>query len=236
MRVLDGTVGDSRPAIRVITLWNASHFAQGVSELDALQYLMQLGGRVRVFMTELHAKVYIRDGVTAIVTSANLTGGGLRRNVECGVTLAGTEAAAVAEQFEREWRLATEVSPADIDGAKEAVETRKDAIAKLRQELQIQDDELQRQLKPVQVLRLPDTDDLVIRLDPAQVDFLSRPIRGEGGYQSLLRRLQSHLSDGVLRLSADDCERIVRYTRDYGQGGWQDRLASIVAAAAQYVE
>jgi len=55
---------------------------------------------------------------------------------------------------------------------------------------------------------------------------LLRPVRGSGGFQSLLRRLQNGLDSdtGVLEISESDMEKCIRYTADYGEGGFQDRL------------
>ena len=38
-------------------------------------------------LSNLHAKVYIFDECRCVITSANLTSSGLRRNIECGVLL-----------------------------------------------------------------------------------------------------------------------------------------------------
>ena len=77
-------------------------------------------------------------------------------------------------------------------------------------------------------------DDIVVELTPDQVEYLSRPLRGQGGYQSLLARLQSNMNGTRLRLTRDDCERVVRYATQYGQGGFQERLRSIVQLAEQF--
>jgi len=52
---------------------------------------------------------------------------------------------------------------------------------------------------------------------------------GDGGFQSLLVRLQGNCdqSTGELHLSGNDLEKIARYAFDYGNGGWEDRLTSI---------
>lgn len=80
------------------------------------------------------------------------------------------------------------------------------------------------------------SEELVVELTTVQQELLGRPVRGQGGYQSLLRKLQANLAGNLLRLSRQDCERIVRYASSYGQGGWQGRLRSIVDAARQYLD
>ena len=79
-------------------------------------------------------------------------------------------------------------------------------------------------------------DELVAELTPDQVEYLSRPLRGQGGYQSLLARLQSNMNGTRLRLTLDDCEKVVRYASQYGQGGFQERLRSIVQLAERALD
>ncbi len=74
----------------------------------------------------------------------------------------------------------------------------------------------------------------VVQLTPDPVDFLNRPIQGQGGYQSLLARLQSNMHGNLFRLTQDDCEKVARYAMQYGQGGFQERLKSIAQLAEQF--
>ena len=67
-----------------------------------------------------------------------------------------------------------------------------------------------------------------LHLTEEQVEFLERPVRGQGGYQSLLTRLQSQLRGNCLTLTLTDCEKVVRYSSNYGQGGFQSRLQPIM--------
>ena len=62
------------------------------------------------------------------------------------------------------------------------------------------------------------------REEMAQLDV---PVAGDGGFQALLRRLQLDLNTetGEICVSDTDVARISRYCTQYGQGGWQDRLA-----------
>jgi hypothetical protein len=55
--------------------------------------------------------------------------------------------------------------------------------------------------------------------------LLLKPVVGQGGWQSLLRRLQRQLDGSVLSLTPADVQRIGRYRERYGSGGWQGRLA-----------
>ena len=67
-----------------------------------------------------------------------------------------------------------------------------------------------------------------IQLSKEDCERLLRPVIGSGGFQSLLRRLQNGLDkkSGVLDISESDMEKCVRYTANYGPGGFQERLRS----------
>ena len=57
---------------------------------------------------------------------------------------------------------------------------------------------------------------------------LSDPITGLGGFQTLLTRFRNELRpNGELDVSDNDIETIRRYRREYGAGGWQERLDRI---------
>ena len=76
-----------KPArIRVITRYNLSDFADGASDITALRKLLEAGAAVRG-IRNLHAKLYVFGDARAIVTSANLTEAGLRRNHEFGIVI-----------------------------------------------------------------------------------------------------------------------------------------------------
>ena len=70
--------------VRVITRFNLSDFALGVSDVAALRTLLQSGARVRG-VRNLHTKLYVFGRRRAIITSANLTEAGLNRNHEFGI-------------------------------------------------------------------------------------------------------------------------------------------------------
>jgi phosphatidylserine/phosphatidylglycerophosphate/cardiolipin synthase-like enzyme len=69
--------------ISVVTRFCLPDFARGVSDIAALRVLMDAGADVRG-LRGLHAKVFVFDDQLAVVTSANLTETGLRRNAEFG--------------------------------------------------------------------------------------------------------------------------------------------------------
>ena len=72
-----------------------------------------------------------------------------------------------------------------------------------------------------------------VQLSRGDLELLMRPVAGQGGWQSLLRKLQKQIDGNTLNLSADDSRRILRYILSYGSGGWQDRLAAIAGAPAR---
>lgn len=70
----------------LITRFNLQDFAMGVSSLSGLKFSVESGASI-FGIKELHSKVYIFDKRSAIITSANLTKGGLLNNFECGIFL-----------------------------------------------------------------------------------------------------------------------------------------------------
>ena len=70
---------------------------------------------------------------------------------------------------------------------------------------------------------------ITFKLPPDAAEALGRPVVGQGGgFQSLLRQLQSLLKDGDLTLTPDLIAKMVRYVQDYGQGGFQGRLDAVL--------
>ena len=90
--------------VRVITRFNLDDFARGVSDVSILGTLLDRGAEV-CGIRNLHAKMYLFGDTRAIVTSANLTDAGLKRNSEFGI--ATEDPAAVAQcidYFDALWR------------------------------------------------------------------------------------------------------------------------------------
>lgn len=74
---------------RVITNLSPNNIVQGATDPRALQFLAdRVNGLTVWHLPKLHAKVYIADVRSAIVTSANLTSGGLTQNYEYGIHFA----------------------------------------------------------------------------------------------------------------------------------------------------
>lgn len=72
--------------LRVLTVGNLEHFLIRASDLEAIEWLLQMGADIRL-VSNLHAKVYMADRSQAIITSANFTHSGLQHNLELGVSV-----------------------------------------------------------------------------------------------------------------------------------------------------
>ena len=71
--------------VRGITVLAPTPFVRGASDIEALELLLERKAKLRS-LRNLHSKLFIFDSA-AVVTSANLTEGGLRRNIEYGVLI-----------------------------------------------------------------------------------------------------------------------------------------------------
>jgi hypothetical protein len=91
--VLDslGNYKDSLNTLTFLTDLSPTNICGGATDPNALASLMSALHNVTLrHLPRLHAKVYISDATCAIVTSANLTSGGLDRNYEYGLRIADT--------------------------------------------------------------------------------------------------------------------------------------------------
>lgn len=70
--------------LELITRYNLPDFALRVSSIDGLKFSIEKGATV-YGIKGLHSKIYLFDKRAAIITSANLTNGGLKNNFECGI-------------------------------------------------------------------------------------------------------------------------------------------------------
>lgn len=69
--------------LTLITRFNLQDFYSGVSSLECLRKICNEGAEI-YGVRGLHSKIYVFDATKAIVSSANLTNGGLMNNYECG--------------------------------------------------------------------------------------------------------------------------------------------------------
>ena len=85
----------SRQSLRIdlLTSLAGNSLAEGLVDCGALLWFCeQVPGTSIRHLLHLHAKAYVADCHTAIVTSANLTEGGLVRNFELGAKITSTQA------------------------------------------------------------------------------------------------------------------------------------------------
>lgn len=75
-------------------------------------------------------------------------------------------------------------------------------------------------------------DEVRIPLSAAAQRAFTKPVVGRGGHQTLLRRLQGQIQDGVRTASSVDMENMPRYMSSYGPGGLQQRLAAATGRKA----
>jgi hypothetical protein len=65
-------------------------------------------------------------------------------------------------------------------------------------------------------------------LSENEVAVLNRPVVGRGGFQSFLTLLQSSVNeDGRIFISATKIPRLLAYSQEMGQGGFQNRLVEV---------
>ena len=78
----------SNVSILIVTNLRTDNILSGATDVSALVELCKAFPATEVrFLPNLHAKVYVADEKRAVVTSANLTDGGLTTNVEYGLWL-----------------------------------------------------------------------------------------------------------------------------------------------------
>jgi len=84
--VVADVLGNKQPdtSISLITKINLRDYHSRVSDIESLQQTLLHGGHI-YNCSNLHAKIYIFDDRDCIISSANLTQSGQRRNAECGV-------------------------------------------------------------------------------------------------------------------------------------------------------
>lgn len=90
--------------IEVITRFDLNCFDQGVSDLDALELILEAGGKVRG-VRDLHSKLYLFGGTSVIATSANVTDAAFHPNHEFGFAADEPDIVETCEQyFDNLWK------------------------------------------------------------------------------------------------------------------------------------
>jgi hypothetical protein len=77
-------VRQPRTTVDLITKVSLKNFHNKASDVGALDKILMNGGAI-YNCSNLHAKIYIFDESHCVITSANITTSGFKRNVECGV-------------------------------------------------------------------------------------------------------------------------------------------------------
>ena len=112
---LTGKLRSRHKSVRLDVLTNlqADSLIAGSVDSGALAWLcQQVPGATIRHLPGLHAKAYVADGHTAIVTSANLTHGGLIRNYELGIAITDPKAVSeIADDLEEYSNLGSIVPP-----------------------------------------------------------------------------------------------------------------------------
>ncbi len=76
----------STSKIKLITSFKLNSFYNGSLDIEAIESIIDHGGFVKNY-SRLHSKIYIFDDRKAIISSGNLTSGGLVKNFEYGVLI-----------------------------------------------------------------------------------------------------------------------------------------------------
>jgi len=102
-------------SLTVLTDFRPDSVLNGALDIEALYLFNTRFKRSAVIsVPRLHAKVYVADRRTAVITSANLTNAGLDQNMEYGVQLEGVDVVdRIAEDFMRYATLGSAV-PAEV--------------------------------------------------------------------------------------------------------------------------
>ena len=58
-----------------------------------------------------------------------------------------------------------------------------------------------------------------------QIGELLKDQKGTGGFQSLMNKIKN--KPATIEFTDDEMDRLTKYTNEYGQGGWQDKLKKI---------
>lgn len=74
----------SNVSFTLITSFKLMNFYKRSSDIEAIENIIDRKGKVKNYQN-LHSKIYIFDDVKCIITSANLTNGGLKNNYEYGL-------------------------------------------------------------------------------------------------------------------------------------------------------
>ena len=138
---------DNKPnkaKISLLTNFKLTNFYRQSSDLSALRYFIENRIKVRSYPT-LHAKTYIFDSEHAIITSANLTLGGLQNNYECGILIEDTN---TASHLKSEFLQIFQDEEKASTVTEEILSTTEDILAKVPKEKRIKFEKSEKDLFP----------------------------------------------------------------------------------------
>jgi len=127
--------------VRLLTYLSKMDIIGGASSLDSLTALIKAGVRCRYISSgpRLHAKVYVFDDRSAVVTSANLTRNALNTNIEVGVHLSGVAAHELIRWFDALWKnRADELDLATVSKWRRETEAQRAEYSALRKKAERQ--------------------------------------------------------------------------------------------------
>lgn len=149
-------------SILMLTDLSRDTILSGATDVSAICDLLEIFHQIEIrFLPSIHAKIYVADDRIAVITSANMTNGGLFRNFEYGVKLLDRDLVAIVTKDVTEYAsLGTKIDKDKINFlskiSAELTNVRKDAEKSIKGKLKA---EFERQLKHF--------DDEIIRLRAA---------------------------------------------------------------------
>lgn len=124
-KMLENKVSNAN--VSLITSFKLMNYFVGASDLTALTKIINSGGSVKNFQ-KLHSKLYIFDDSVAVISSANLTYGGLISNYEYGILLEGKNVEVIVNDYAT---LEADVVTGDITSA--SIQLAKEVLSKVPQ-------------------------------------------------------------------------------------------------------
>lgn len=129
IKMLAEAIAKNRPdkdvKISILTDISLRTLVQGATEIQALLYLFKNHYNVTVvYLPKIHAKVYISNKSSAIITSANFTDGGGIRNLEYGIKIDSHDAVnKIQNDIDEYKKLGAIVTPNQLEEIQAQVES-----------------------------------------------------------------------------------------------------------------
>jgi len=139
--------------VDILTDISLRTLVQGATEISALLYLFKNHRNVSVtYLPRIHAKVYISDKSSAIITSANFTDSGETRNLEYGIKINDSAFIQYIQQDMTEYKkLGANVTAVQLEKIQSQVESVRTAIQAeqkiISQKIQLESRKQERELE-----------------------------------------------------------------------------------------